>query len=89
MLALGQAGARRYREAVRAEVREQLAPVSPCYGAITGRNFIFGPFSGNLLEIISFITNDVWGVLPVISEQGGVLEITGRGVGNNREACWN
>ena len=89
MLALGQAGARRYREAVQEEIREQLAPVSPCYGAITGRNFIFGPFSGNLLEIISFITKAIVGVLPVIPEQGSVLEITGRGVGNNREACWN
>jgi len=63
-------------------------PVFPCYGTITGRNFIFGPFLADLLEIISFITNVIEVILPVISEQGGVLEITGRAVGNNREPCW-
>ena len=64
-------------------------PVSPCYHAITGKNFIFGRFLGDLLEIIFFIINVIATVLPVISEQGGLLEVTGRGVGNNREACWN
>jgi hypothetical protein len=37
-----------------------------------------------LLEIISFIINAVVAILPVISEQGDLLEITGRRVGNNR-----
>ena len=66
-------------------MRGRLAPVSPCYGAITGRNFIFGPFLADLLEIISFIVNMIVAILPVIPEQGGVLEVTGRAVGNNRE----